>query len=64
MAPMADEKGAAADVGKVNLGRVQKVSKHNDTKRKINIILEIHHDINIMTYLLSNGPIFTAFGVY
>ena len=59
-APVAFCKGAAADLGKIYLERVQKVNKYNDIKSKVNIIPKLHYDINIMTYFLSNQTIFTV----
>jgi hypothetical protein len=59
-APVAFCKGAAADLGKIYLERVQKVNKYNDIKSKVNIIPKLHHDITIMTCLVSNVSIFTV----
>ena len=58
--PMPSDKAAAADLGKVYLGWVQMVRKYDDINSKVNIIPKLHHDINIMTYLLSNESIFTV----
>ena len=38
IASMANDKGAAADVGKLFRGRAQNVRKHNDIKGQINIM--------------------------
>jgi hypothetical protein len=39
------------------------VRKYDDINSKANIIPKLHHDINIMTYLLSKASIFTVSGV-
>ena len=60
---MSSDKAAAADLGKEYLGWVQMVRKYDDINSEVNIIPKHHHDINIMTYLLSNVSIFTVLGV-
>ena len=57
---MPSDTAADAILGKVYLGWVQMVRKYDDIYSKVNIIPKLHHDINIMAYLLSNESIFTV----
>ena len=60
---MPSDTAADAILGKVYLGWVQMVRKYDKINSKVNIIPKLHHDINIMSYMLSNESIFTVSGV-